>query len=60
MFLPLLGLALLLAMDLAKGYFSENTLAILKSLVMLSGGSLIVLFGAFLLLMNKEVRPKGN
>ncbi|GMH76585.1 hypothetical protein TrLO_g11870 [Triparma laevis f. longispina] len=56
MFLPSLGLAFLLASDLAKGSLSESTLALLSSLVMILGGSLVTLFGAFLLLMNKEYR----
>ena len=58
MFLPLLGLALLLALDLAKEHLSESTLALLKSLVKILGGSLTILLGAFLLLMNNEVRPR--
>ena len=60
MFLPLLALVFVLALDLAKGIISEGTLQLLKSLVMILGGSLLVLFGAFLLLMNKEVRPNSN
>ena len=60
MFLPSLGLAFLLASDLAKGSLSESTLALLSSLVMILGGSLVTLFGAFLLLMNKEVSSTGN
>ena len=56
MFLPLLGLAFLLGMDLVAGNLSKGTLALLTSLVTVVGGSLIVLLGAFLLLMNKEVR----
>jgi hypothetical protein len=56
MFLPLLGLTVVLALDLAEGYLSEDTLALLRSLVIILGSSLIVLLGAFLLLMNKEVR----
>ena len=59
MFLPLLWLTVVLALDLAKGNLSESTLALLTSLVTVSGGSLIVLLGAFLLLMNKEVRTRG-
>ena len=58
MFLPLLALTLLLALDLAKGNLSESTLALLTSLVTVLGGSFITLFGAFLLLMNKEVRKR--
>ena len=58
MFLPILGLTLLLAFDLVKGNLSENTLERVKSLVIVSGVSLIVLFGAFLSLMNKEVRTR--
>eukprot|EP00519_Triparma_laevis_P012762 CAMPEP_0182500664 /NCGR_PEP_ID=MMETSP1321-20130603/9697_1 /TAXON_ID=91990 /ORGANISM="Bolidomonas sp., Strain RCC1657" /LENGTH=248 /DNA_ID=CAMNT_0024705163 /DNA_START=34 /DNA_END=777 /DNA_ORIENTATION=+ len=54
MFLPLLALTLLLALDLAKGNLSESTLALLTSLVTVLGGSLIFLLGAFLLLMDKE------
>ena len=60
MFLPLLALTFVLALDLAKGNLSVGTLEILTSLVMILGGSLIILFGAFLLLMNKEVRPNSN
>jgi hypothetical protein len=60
MFLPLLGLTILLALDMAKGDLSESTLKFFTSLVMILGGSLIILFGAFLLLMNKEVRPTGT
>ena len=60
MFLPLLALTFLLASDLAKGYLSEGTLAHLTNLVIVLGGSLIILFGAFLLLMNKEVRPNSD
>ena len=60
MFLPLLALVFVLALDLAKGILSEGTLQLLKSLVMILGGSLIILFGAFLLLMNKEVRPNSD
>ncbi|GMI09867.1 hypothetical protein TrVE_jg7423, partial [Triparma verrucosa] len=56
MFLPLLGLTFLLALDLAKENLSEGTVAFLRSLVMILGGSLIFLLGAFLLLMNKEYR----
>ena len=50
----------MLGMDLVAGKLSEGTLALLKSSVMILGGSLIILFGAFLLLMNKEVRPNSN
>ena len=46
----------MLALDLAKGFLSEVTLVLLTSLAKILGGSLITLFGAFLLLMNKEVR----
>ena len=56
MFLPLLGLALVLGMDLATDNLSEGTLAYLTNLVIVLGGSLIILFAAFLLLMNREVR----
>ena len=56
MFLPLLGLTILLALDMAKGDLSESALKLFTTLVMILGGSLIILFGAFLLLMNKEVR----
>ncbi len=56
MFLPLLALTFVLALDLAKGNLSEVTLVLLTSLAKILGGSLITLFGAFLLLMNKEVR----
>ena len=56
MFLPLLGLVSLLTLDLVTENLSEGTLALLTSLVTVLGGSLIVLLGAFLLLMNKEVR----
>ena len=59
MFLPLLALPFLLASDLAKGNLSEGTLEMLRSLVTVLGGSLIILLGVFLLLMNKEVRPTG-
>ena len=58
MFLPLLGLTVVLASDLAKGNLSEGTFAILKSLVTVLGTSLILLFGSFLSLMNKEVRRR--
>ena len=56
MFLPLLGLAFLMGMDLASGYLSEGTLALMKSMTLYLGASLIILLGVFLLLMNKEVR----
>ena len=56
MFLPLLGLTALLIFDVAEGILSKGTVARLTSLVIILGGSLIVLLGAFLLLMNKEVR----
>ena len=48
----------MLALDLAEGNLSEGTLALLTSLVMILGGSLIILLVAFLLLMNKEVRKR--
>ena len=60
MFLPLLGLSLLLAFDLAEGSLSENTLAFLTSMVMALGTSLVILLGAFLLLMNNEVRKGAS
>ena len=56
MFLPLLALTFVLALDLAKGNLTESTLELLKSSTMILGISLIILLGAFLLLMNKEVR----
>ena len=56
MFLPLLGLISLMAMDLAKENLSENVVGPLTSLVIVLGVSLIVLLGLFLLLMNREVR----
>ena len=58
MFLPLLGLTFVLALDMAKGNLSESTLELLTSLVKILGGSLTILLGAFLLLMNNEVRPR--
>ena len=58
MFLPLLGLTFLLGMDLATGNLSKSTLKILTSMVIVLGISLITLLGAFLLLMNKEVRKR--
>ena len=58
MFLPLLGLIFLLALDLAKGNLSEGTLALLTNLAMILGASLVILVGTFLLLMNKEVRKR--
>ena len=56
MFLPLLGLTVLLIFDVAEGNLSKGTVARLTSLVIILGGSLIILLAAFLLLMNKEVR----
>ncbi|GMH91809.1 hypothetical protein TrST_g2648 [Triparma strigata] len=56
MFLPLLGLTVVLASDLVKDNLSESTVELLTSLVTVLGGSLTVLLGAFLLLMNKEYR----
>lgn len=56
MFLPLLGLTMLLALELAKGYFLEITLVVLNSVVIVLGISLIILLGVFMLLINKEVR----
>ena len=56
MFLPLLALTLLLALDLAKENLSESTLKLLTSMTSYLAASLITLLGAFLLLMNKEVR----
>ena len=58
MFLPLLGLSFVLALDIAKGNLSESILELLTSLVKILGGSLTILLGAFLLLMNNEVRPR--
>ena len=55
MFLPLLALAFVLALDLAKGDLSEGTLALLRSLVIILGSSLVILLGAFLFPMNNEV-----
>jgi hypothetical protein len=56
MFLPLLALTLLLALDLAERNLSESTLELLNSMTLYLGASLIILLVAFLLLMNKEVR----
>ena len=58
MFLPLLGLIFVLALDLAKGNLSESTLKLLTSMTIYLGVSLILLLIAFLLLMNKEVRKR--
>ena len=60
MFLPLLGLTVALALDLAEGYLTENTVGRLTSLAKVLGISLIALLGAFLSLMNKEVRTRGT
>ena len=61
MFLPLLTLAFVLALDLAKGNFSESTLELMTSLVRIFGISLITLLGAFFKLMNEEVsRQMGH
>ena len=57
-FLPLLWLTVVLALDLAEGYLSEDTVGRLTSLAIVLGISLIILLGAFLLLMNKEVRKR--
>ena len=46
----------MLALDLAEGYLTEDTVKRLTSLAKVLGISLITLLGAFLLLMNKEVR----
>eukprot|EP00519_Triparma_laevis_P002881 CAMPEP_0182518868 /NCGR_PEP_ID=MMETSP1321-20130603/44797_1 /TAXON_ID=91990 /ORGANISM="Bolidomonas sp., Strain RCC1657" /LENGTH=276 /DNA_ID=CAMNT_0024726809 /DNA_START=100 /DNA_END=930 /DNA_ORIENTATION=+ len=54
MFLPLLGLTFLLGMDLVAENLSESTSKLLTSLVMILGGSLLILVGVFLSLMNKE------
>ena len=56
MFLPLLGLIFVLALDLAKVNLSESALKLLTSMTIYLGVSLILLLIAFLLLMNKEVR----
>ncbi|GMH52313.1 hypothetical protein TrST_g7443 [Triparma strigata] len=56
MFQPLFGLTLLLTLNLAKGSFSEQNLELLMSLTIGLGISLMLLFGTFLLLMNKEYR----
>jgi hypothetical protein len=57
MFLPLLALTLLLALDLVEGNLSESTLELLNSMTLYLGASLIFLLGVFLLLMNREVSP---
>ena len=59
MFQPLFGLTLLLTLNLAKGSFSEQNLELLMSLTIGLGISLMLLFGTFLLLMNKEVSGLG-
>ena len=56
MFLPLLALTFVLALDLATGNLSEKSLELLKSMATVLGISLIILLGVFLLLMNKQVR----
>ena len=56
MFLPLLGLVSLLALDLATENLSVSILELLTSMALYLGASLIILLGAFLSLMNKEVR----
>ena len=60
MFLPLLGLTGVLALDLAEGNLSESTLDLLNRMTLYLGASLVFLLGAFLLLMNKEVRKRGQ
>ena len=55
MFLPLVGMVLVLTLDLAKEAFSEATLNLLTSLTYVLGGCLFVFFSLFLLLMNAEV-----
>jgi len=56
MCLPVLWLTILLALDLANENLSEGTLKLLTSLGICLGISLIVLLGAFYLLINKEYR----
>ena len=58
MFLPLLALTVVLALDLANENLSEDTLALLKNVMTVLGVSLILLLGSFLFLMNKEVRER--
>ncbi|GMH92018.1 hypothetical protein TrST_g565 [Triparma strigata] len=56
MFLPLLGLVAVIASDLPKGIFSEATLELFTSYIMVLGFSLLSFLSLFLLLMNKEYR----
>ena len=46
----------MLALDLAEGYLTEDTVGRLTSLAKFLGISLIILLGAFFALMNKEYR----
>ena len=55
MFLPLLGLTFLLGMVLVAENLSESTSKLFTSMGMILGGSLLILVGGFLLLLNKEV-----